>query len=173
MQNCRYLSERPHWMMSRHPQGPIETVASGCSSLFETMPSRLLWRSTFENCYRFFGRCAGERGVNHRQMMPPGHVVDVCNAQDAAQFVRGDKQRAWRFGRPRNGLRECSGHSCVETDVSFHLLHDLMNMPVQHGYRTEAFQICESLCAVLRSPAPFRVDRPERNVGEHNDRRAC
>src|SRR5882672_6904596 len=99
-------------------------------------------------------------------MMPPGHVVNVCNAQDASQFVRGDKQGACRFGRPGDGLRECSSHGCVETDVSFHLLHDLMNVPIQHGYGTEALQVCESLGAVLCSPAPFRVDRPERDMGE-------
>ena len=49
---------------------------------------------------------------------------------------------------------------------------DLVDVAVEHGDRTEPLEELERLQAVLRAPAPLRVDRPERDVGEHHDRRA-
>src|SRR5665213_4119836 len=61
----------------------------------------------------------------------------------------------------------------MERDVAFHLLHDWMDVPVQHGDRTETLQIPESLLAVVGAPSPVGINRPERNMCEHDDRRTA
>ena len=60
-----------------------------------------------------------------------------------------------------------------ESDVAFHLLHHLVNVPVQHRHRTEALQQRQGLRAVLRwpSPTPDRRDHSG-NMREHHNRRA-
>src|SRR5512135_476124 len=45
-------------------------------------------------------------------------------------------------------------------------------MAVEHGDRAEALQAVERFAAVARSPAPLRIDRPERDMGEDDDGRA-
>jgi len=60
----------------------------------------------------------------------------------------------------------------VERYVPFDLLHGLVDVTIQHGHRTELFQVAEGLLTVLRPPAPFRVYRPQRNVRLNNNRRA-
>src|SRR4029077_18610827 len=45
-----------------------------------------------------------------------------------------------------------------------------MNVAVEHGDRAEFLQVAQCLRAVLRAPAPIRIDGPERNMGEHDDR---
>jgi hypothetical protein len=44
-------------------------------------------------------------------------------------------------------------------------------MAVEHGQRTEALEERQRLLSVLGTPAPIFVDRPQRNVSEHHDRR--
>src|SRR6202044_3716090 len=41
---------------------------------------------------------------------------------------------------------------------------------VEHGHRAEALEIRQRLGRVVGAPAPFRIDRPQRNVREHDDR---
>jgi hypothetical protein len=45
-------------------------------------------------------------------------------------------------------------------------------VPVQHGDRAESLEKGQRLLTVLGAPAPLRVDRPEGDVREDNDRRA-
>ena len=59
----------------------------------------------------------------------------------------------------------------MEGDVAFDLLHDLVDVAVEDGDGAEALEVGEGLCAVLRAPAPFGVDHPERDVGEDDDGR--
>ena len=56
----------------------------------------------------------------------------------------------------------------MKRDVAFHLLHDLMDMPVQDGDRAETLQISERLLAVVGAPTPFGIDRPERDVRKYD-----
>jgi hypothetical protein len=58
----------------------------------------------------------------------------------------------------------------MEGDVSFHLLHHLVYMFVEDGYRTESLDVSESLLAILRSPSPFGIYRPKRDMREQDDR---
>src|SRR5271155_4710100 len=47
-----------------------------------------------------------------------------------------------------------------------------MNMAVENGHGAKLFQIRERLRAVLGSPSPIRIDRPQRDMRKDNDRRA-
>jgi len=60
----------------------------------------------------------------------------------------------------------------MEGDVAFDLLDDLVDVPVEHGHRTEALQIAERPAGVRRAPAPLLVDRLQWQVGHQHDRRA-
>src|SRR5207302_570828 len=73
----------------------------------------------------------------------------------------------------RRRLRKGRRQGRVEADVALHLLHDLMNVPVQHRDRPEAFEVCQRLLAVVRHPSPLRIDGPEGDMGEHHDRSAA
>src|SRR5215471_14623624 len=57
--------------------------------------------------------------------------------------------------------------------MAFDLLHDLMNVAVQDRDRAEPFQIGQGAFAVVGSPSPFGIHRPEWNVSEDDDRRAA
>ena len=57
----------------------------------------------------------------------------------------------------------------MERDLTFDLLHHLVNMAVQHGHGTEPLDVRQCLFAVVGSPTPVRIDSPQRNVGkQHN-----
>ena len=73
---------------------------------------------------------------------------------------------------PGAGMRERGRRRGVECDVALHLLHDLMDVPVQHRHRAEALEIGQRLRAVVGAPAPFLIDRPERDMREDDDRLA-
>ena len=47
-----------------------------------------------------------------------------------------------------------------------------MNVTVQHRHRTETLHIRQGLFTVVGSPAPVRIDGPERNVCKEDDRSA-
>src|SRR5262249_32854398 len=46
------------------------------------------------------------------------------------------------------------------------------DMSVQHRNRAKALEVAEGLRAVIRAPAPLRIDAPQRYVGKHHDRHA-
>src|SRR5690242_14025157 len=56
----------------------------------------------------------------------------------------------------------------MKRHVSLDLLHRLVDMPIEHSHRTEFLQIRKCLRAIVCSPAPLRIDRPEWNVRKHN-----
>src|SRR5579875_3051927 len=45
-----------------------------------------------------------------------------------------------------------------------------MDMAVEHGDGAEALQIAQRLRTVVGAPAPFLIDRPQRDMREHHDR---
>ena len=59
----------------------------------------------------------------------------------------------------------------MERDVAFDLLHELVDVAVENGHRAEALEIAERDGSVVRTPAPARIDRPQGDVGEDDDRR--
>src|SRR6266496_111127 len=60
----------------------------------------------------------------------------------------------------------------MKSYVAFNLLHRLVDVPIQHRHRAELLQVRQRLRAVLRSPAPIRIYRPQRDMREHHDGRA-
>ena len=60
----------------------------------------------------------------------------------------------------------------MEGHVAFHLLHDLVDVPVQHSDGPETLQEHQGLHAVIRAPTPIGIDGPQRDMGENDDRRA-
>src|SRR5207253_2180526 len=73
-----------------------------------------------------------------------------------------------RGALPRQPLRKRRRAGRVEDDLALDLLHDLVNVAVQHCDRAEAPQQRQGLLGVLRRPAPFLVDRPQGHVREHD-----
>src|SRR5580692_7598232 len=62
----------------------------------------------------------------------------------------------------------------MERDGAFHLLHDLVDMAVEHRYRSETLDQSQRLDRVFRAPTPFRAYGPKWDVGEqHDGRRAA
>src|ERR1700730_899753 len=98
---------------------------------------------------------------------------DVGDAEHRAQLVVGDFQRSRRGRRTRRWLREGGRPGGVEGDVAFDFLHDLVNVAVEHRDRAEALEIVERARRVFGAPAPGWIDRPQRNVGEDDDRGRC
>src|SRR5271168_5318646 len=99
---------------------------------------------------------------------------ELCagDAEDAAEFVRRDEQRAGRGGSARRGLRERGGHGGVEGYVALNFLHDLVDMAVEDADGAEALEVGEGLRAVVGAPTPFGIDAPEGDVREDDDGRA-
>src|SRR4029077_6846704 len=60
----------------------------------------------------------------------------------------------------------------MERNLTFDLLHDLVNMAVQHGHGTETLDVRQSLFAVVGSPAPIRIGGPQWNMFKEHDRSA-
>src|SRR3984893_14157094 len=98
---------------------------------------------------------------------------DVGDAENRAQLVVGDFQRSRRGCRARRWLRKGGRPGGVECDVAFDLLHDLVNVAVEHRHRAEAFEVVERARRVFRAPSPGGIDRPQRNVREDDDRGRC
>ena len=61
----------------------------------------------------------------------------------------------------------------MKGDVSFHLLHGLVDVAVQNGYGTESLQIRKGLLAIVGTPAPLWIHGPQGNVREHDNRGAA
>src|SRR6185503_13073445 len=95
---------------------------------------------------------------------------DARYAEHAAQLVVRHLHRAGRGRRSRRRLWKRGRARGVEGDVALDLLHHLVDVAVEHGDRAELLQVTESARAVLGAPAPARIDRPERDMGEHHDR---
>ena len=86
---------------------------------------------------------------------------DIGNTEKRTQLVVGDLHRSRRGCCARRWLRKGSRHGGVKRDAALDLLHDLVDMTVEHGYRTEALEIVESTCRVFGAPAPGWIDRPQ------------
>src|SRR4026208_400764 len=72
-------------------------------------------------------------------------------------------------GGSGGGLGKGFGAGRMEGHVAFDLLHNLVDVPVQHRDRAEALQHIERLQPIVGAPAPIGIDGPKRDVGEHDD----
>src|SRR5882762_5458256 len=110
-----------------------------------------------------------QRGVDDRKALIARLEVDAGNTEQAAELVVGDLHRPGRGGGARRRLRKRGRARGVEGDVALDLLHHLVDVAVEHRHRTEALEVIQRAGAVLGAPAPGRIDRPQRNMGEHDD----
>src|ERR1700745_3097633 len=104
--------------------------------------------------------------------MALGYEVHLSDSEYAAQFLRRHLHRPRRRRGARRRLGKRSRHSSMESGVSLHFLHDLMNVSIERGEGAEPLEQRECLLAVRRAPAPVWVYGPERNMREEHDRSA-
>ena len=116
-------------------------------------------------------RSAGERRVGDGEQLVAGAHLDACDPEQRAELLGRHRHRSGRWRIPGRGLREGGRSRGMEGHVAFDLLHDLVDVPIEHRDRAEALQEAERLQAIVRAPAPVGVDRPERDMGEDDDRR--
>src|SRR5580692_11385749 len=100
------------------------------------------------------------------------HDRDASYPEHRGQLIRRYLERARSRADAREGLWVRRRTGGVERHVALDLLHDLMNVSVQHRDRSETTQLIHELVRITRTPAPGLVDRPERHMCEHDDRRA-
>ena len=79
-----------------------------------------------------------ERSVNDSEMMFAGREAHTCDAEHLPKSIGGDCHRVRGGSGAGRGLRECRGHRGMKGDVALDLLHHLVDVPVEHGDRTEA-----------------------------------
>src|SRR5262249_29454231 len=131
----------------------------------------IIGRNIFFSLVFFSLFLALQRRIDDRETLLVLLEGDIGNAEHFAQLIVRHFHRARRGGGARRRLRESGRTRGVERDVAFHLLHDLVDVAVEHRYRTELLEIAQRLSAVLRAPAPFLRDGPERDMREQQDRR--
>src|ERR1700728_1472028 len=97
---------------------------------------------------------------------------DAGYPEHGGQLIGRNLERSRSRANTGHGMRVRGRARRVEGHVALDLLHDLMNVSVQHRHRPEAAQLTEELFRIPGAPAPGLVDRPERHVREYDDRRA-
>src|ERR1700677_1597458 len=98
-------------------------------------------------------------------------VIHAGEAEHAAQLIGGNDHGAALGRGASNRLREGGRTRGMKGDIAFHLLHDLVNVSVEDGHGTETLEHVERLCSIGSSPAPFRINLPQRHVREYHDGR--
>ena len=147
---------------------PISFGAEWCGRACRLAFHHRLMRGVLER-----RRQAGQRGVDDGERAATRNERHVRDAEHALELFRIDLHRTRGGCGARCGLRKGGRHRGVKRHVALHLLHDLVNVAVQHGHRSEALEETERLLGVVRAPAPLRIDGPQRHVREEHDRRAA
>src|SRR6201987_5352470 len=99
------------------------------------------------------------------------HYGDAGNAEHLGQLIPGHLERPGSSAFAGRRLGIGCGACCVECDVAFDLLHDLMNVPVQDRNGSEAPQLVHELVRVTGPPSPRLIDGPEWHVGKDHEGR--
>src|SRR4051812_39292966 len=99
-------------------------------------------------------------------------IAEFNNPEDASKFagIYFHRSRPGRGARRR--LRKRRRHSSVERGVAFDLFHDLVDVAVEDCERAEPLQVAQGALPVTGPPAPLWIDHPQRDVSEHDHRRA-
>src|SRR3984893_8823651 len=116
------------------------------------------------------GLASGKRCIGDREVSLAAPDLDACYPQQSAQLLGRHQHRSGRSGGSGRGLREGGRHRGMEDDIAFDFLHQLVDMAIEHRDRAEPFEQSERLGRILGAPAPFRIDGPERNMREDDDR---
>src|SRR5262245_44752902 len=146
------------------------SAASECegSSRSTRAPSATIFASKFVmDCLRL----ACERCVGDGKGLVANPHRDAGDAEHGAKLICRHCHWPWGRRRARDRLWEACRARGMEGDCSFRLLHDLMDVAVEHRHRAEAFRHVERLQAVTGAPTPVGINCPQWDMGEHHDRR--
>src|SRR5262249_47412220 len=113
-----------------------------------------------------------ERRLDDRERALAADIIDGADAEHRVQLLGRHLHRPGSGSTPRRRLREGRRPRRIERDIALDLLLDLMDVAVEHRHRAKALQIAEGAWRVLGAPAPFLIDRPQRQMREHDDWRA-
>src|SRR4029077_1709743 len=114
-----------------------------------------------------------ERAVDQGGSALATDVVGRPYAEIFVQLLGGHLlHRARTRGGAWRRLGKCRRRRSMKSHVPLDLLDDLVDVPVEHGHRTEPLQIAERATGVGGAPAPLLVDRPQWQVGHQHDRGA-
>src|SRR5580700_11406337 len=80
----------------------------------------------------------GERHLGNREAVPLRNEPNLPDAKHASQTLGWNHHGSGRWRASWRWLQKCRGHRRVKRDVPLHLLHHLMDMPVEYGYRAKA-----------------------------------
>src|SRR5262249_179666 len=98
--------------------------------------------------------------------MPSLEEIDAGDTKHFPELIIGHFHGSWAVSltgcRLREGCRTCG----VKAHMTFHFLHGLVDVSIEYGDRAKSLEIGESLRAVVGSPSPFRIHRPQRDVCE-------
>ena len=94
---------------------------------------------------------------------------DIGDAQHVLELTCRNRQRPRAVAHTSLRLGIGGGARSVEGDVAFHFLHDLMDVAVEDRHRAEACEELQSFGRIVCAPAPLRINRPQRNVGEDDE----
>src|SRR4051812_28814503 len=103
---------------------------------------------------------SGKGGIDERDALAPAHEQRVGDPQHFMELLRWDLERAGGWCRSWRGLRKCRRPRSVERNAPFHLLSDLMDVPVEDRHRSKAGEKLQGLGRIIRAPPPLGIDSP-------------
>ncbi len=103
----------------------------------------------------------------------PAEKLHARDAEDLPEPLCFHLQRSRRGRGTGSRLGERRGHRGVEPHVPLDLLQHLVDVSVQDADRPEPLEEPERLFAVVGTPSPVGVNRPQRDVREDDDRCAA
>src|SRR5439155_17863154 len=104
--------------------------------------------------------------VHDREAVVALHVIHFGYAQHGGENFRRDFHRTGLGRSARRRLRRGGGRGGVEGHIALDFFERLMNVPVKHSDRSEAFQVTQRLFGVLRAPTPLGINGPQRHMGK-------
>src|SRR3954451_10713516 len=84
---------------------------------------------------------ADQRLIDDGQRVSAANEIDGGDAEIFAEVTGSHLHRPRRRSGAGGRLREGGRARGVERDIAFHLLHDLMDVPVEHRHRAEPLQV--------------------------------
>src|SRR5215469_10477354 len=115
------------------------------------MEARLLRRRRAvpgASCTRSYEPPLSQCDVSQHQRMRRRHR-DLADAEDMAQLLGRYLQRPRPWPLASLGCGEGGRHRCLVGHLALDLLHDLVDVAVEHGHRAKALQIRQCLRCVL------------------------
>ena len=104
-----------------------------------------------------------QRRFRHCEAAVPAHESNFVTPSSIRRCSAGTFIGPGAGASPGFGCGNAVDIAEWNVDVSFHLLHHLVDMPVEHRNGSEGLQQRQEFSTVLRAPAPLRINAPQRN----------